>query len=172
MLPRVARSLSEYSFTKSSKALICSLVSSSLRTLERLIHDLSVLRDGGYTFEVVRHQSQSSAVVGHFLDGADTLSNRDYSDSSEFAVFLSAFTLNAELQGAEVSTRVVRENNGLGVRTTLCFSDNSVVIFHLLALNVFGSTGDFATLEYQNRGNLQDSLLVEVGSRIGYSNVS
>lgn len=100
--------------------------------------------------------ARPGSVVSQLLDGADALGHRDSGDRGEFAVLaLGAFAFHAKLHRAEVSARIVRESHGLSVRAALFFGNNGVVVFHLFALNVLRSTGDFTAFEYQNGGHLQ-----------------
>ena len=116
-------------------------------------HGLGRLRIGQHGRFLLRHGFARSGVEHHVLAGAVAL----------------ALDQNAQL--ALLHTVVVGEFDMLRVGTAVVGRNNGIVVIHLLALDVFRSTGHFAALEHDHRRQTQRSFLVEISCREVHRNV-
>ena len=113
------------------------------------------LGDGGFGSGVVAGQHGSLLLGG---DGSGVQVN----EHELLGLAFRALDLGAELQCALVHAGIVGELHVLREVAAVDLVYDSVVLVNFRTLIVFGGAGHFAALEYDDGGNLDDRLLVEV----------
>ena len=120
-------------------------------------HDLSLFGLGSHAFELVGSYNELCEIVCKKLNSADTFcENVCFVGVLEVGGVL-AFTFETKLEGSHLSFRLVGERYGVSNATTVSIADNLIVVFHLFALNVLGSTYHLAAVVFENGSHFGDT---------------